>query len=83
MAHAQRLKLTLRNRSNGREWTGQRVEVTEDPDDHAALLKHLEAMARDLDGRRGETWWIGEYELRVQGLDQEWRDFRLVGRDGG
>jgi hypothetical protein len=81
MAHRQRLRLTLRNRSNDREWTNQRVEATEDPDDHDALQQHLEAMARDLDRRgSGEPWWIGQYELRVQGIDQEWRDFRLVGR---
>lgn len=78
MAHQQRLKLTLRRRTNDREW--RPVEVTEDPDDHAALLQHMEAMARDQDSRRGDNWWLSEYELRVQGLDQEWRDFRLAGR---
>ncbi|MFI5729157.1 hypothetical protein ACIA49_03485 [Kribbella sp. NPDC051587] len=81
MAHRQRLRLTLRNRNNDREWKHQPVEVTEDPDDHDALLKHLEAMARDLDRRgSGDPWWIDQYELRVQGLDQAWRDFRIVGR---
>lgn len=81
MAHQQRLRLTLRNRTNDREWTGQRLEVTEDPDDHDALIKHLETMARDLDRRGGGgAWWLDQYELRVQGIDQEWRDFRLAGR---
>lgn len=80
MAHEQRLKLTLRNRTNDREWKWEAVEVTEDPDDHDALLKHMEQMARDIDGR-SSSGWLHEYELRVQGLEQEWRDFRLVGRD--
>lgn len=78
MAHRQRLRLTLRKRSNGYEW--RPIEVTEDPDDHDAMLEHLDAMARDLDGRTGNPWWRDQYEVRVQGLEQEWRDFRVAGR---
>lgn len=74
MAHAQRLKLTLRNHVTDRTWTGQPLTITADPDDHAAILQHLEPMARNLDGRTGEPWWRDQYTLRVQNLEQEWRD---------
>jgi hypothetical protein len=78
MADAERLELTLRNRKTDREWTGHRVEVTEDPDDYAAILKHLGPLARDLEGYRGDD--LSGYEVRVCGLDKAWRDFRLPGR---
>lgn len=79
MADQQRLKLTLRNRTNGRTWTHQPIEITADPDNHAALHEQLVGMARSLDGRTGEPWWDSQYEIRVQGIDQAWRDFTLPG----
>lgn len=79
MAHQQRLKLTLRNVGAGRTWVDQPLEITADPEDHAAIREHIEQMARDLDGRTGNPWWADQYKLRVQGLDQEWRDFWLTG----
>lgn len=81
MANEQRLRLTLRDRQDGREWTGQRLDVREDPENFDALLKHLENLARNLDHRTGEAvHWIDRYEIRVQGLDEAWRDFKLAGR---
>jgi hypothetical protein len=77
MADKERLELTLRNTANGREWTGDRVEVMEDPDDYPAILKHLPALARALDGHRGED--LSRYSLRVIGIDRRWRDFVLPG----
>jgi hypothetical protein len=79
VAHQQRLKLTLRNVVSDRTWTNQPREVTADPDDHRTIRAYLEQMARDLDGRSGEPWWKVQYTVRVQGLDQEWRDFTLAG----
>jgi hypothetical protein len=79
MAHAQRLKLTLRNHVSDRTWTGQPLEVTADPDDHATLREHLESMARNLDYRTGIPWWMDQYTMRIQGLDQAWRDFWISG----
>ena len=79
MAHQQRLKLTLRNVVNDRTWTSQSREVTADPEDHREIRGYIEQMARSLDGRTGEPWWRVQYEVRVQGLDQEWRDFTVPG----
>jgi hypothetical protein len=80
MADRQRLKLTLRDRIGKREWTHQAVTVTADPEDLPAIVEHLVEMARDLDHRgQGAPWWIEQYAVRVQGLDQEWRDFEVVG----
>lgn len=79
MAHAQRLKLTLRNTVADRTWTNQPVEITADPDDHKTIRATLVEMARDLDSRTGEPWWKVQYQVRVQGLDQEWRDFVVPG----
>lgn len=80
MAHSQRLKLTLKDRTDGREWTHQTVVVKADPDDHAALTEHLIALARDLDRRgTGAPWWVDRYSVRVEGLDETWRDFVVVG----
>jgi len=77
----ERLKLTLRNVVNDRTWSGKNYtrEVTADPDDHDALRAYLEQMARDLDHRTGEPWWKVQYTVRVQGLDQTWRDFTVPG----
>lgn len=79
MADPQRLKLTLRNITNDRTWTNQTRDITADPDDHAAIREALEQMARSIDGRTGEPWWRVQYEVRVQGLDQTWRDFTVPG----
>jgi hypothetical protein len=81
MAHQQRLKLTLRNVVNDRTWDGKNYtrEVTADPDDHDTLRGYLEQMARDIDHRTGEPWWKVQYTVRVQGLEQEWRDFTVPG----
>jgi hypothetical protein len=81
MAHQQRLKLTLRNVMNDRTWAGSKYtrEVTADPDDHDTLRGYLEQMARSLEDRTGEPWWRVQYEVRVQGLEQEWRDFTVPG----
>lgn len=81
MANQQRLKLTLRNVTNDRTWTGKHNtrEVTADPEDHAAIRDYLEQMARSLDGRTGEPWWRVQYEVRVEGLDETWREFTVPG----
>jgi len=81
MAHQQRLKLTLRNVVNDRTWDGKnhQREITADPDDHHTIRGYLEQMARDLDHRTGEPWWKVQYAVRVQGLDQEGRDFVVPG----
>ena len=79
MANEQRLKLTLRNTVNDRTWTSQTRQVTADPDDHPTLRAYLEQMARDIDHRTGEPWWKVQYTIRVQGLDQAWRDFTVPG----
>jgi hypothetical protein len=79
VAHEQRLKLTLRNVNNDRAWTNQPRVVVADPDDHGTIRGYLEQMARSLDHRTGEPWWKVQYEVRVQGLDQEWRDFTVPG----
>lgn len=80
MARQQRLKLTLKDRVDGREWTNQSVTVQADPDDHAALVHHMVELARQLTHRgNGAPWWIKQYSVRVQGLDETWRDFEVVG----
>lgn len=79
MAHQQRLKLTLRNVTNDRTWKHHPLEVTADPDDHDAIRRHIEHMARSLEHRTGEPWWRVQYEARVQGLDETWRDFTIPG----
>lgn len=81
MAHQQRLKLTLRNVVADRTWDSKahKREITADPDDHAAIRPYIEQMARDLEGRTGEPWWRVQYSVRVQGIDQEWRDFTVLG----
>lgn len=75
MAHVQRLKLTLRNVASDRTWTGQPLTISADPDDTEAIRENAEQMARDLDHRTGDPWWLKQYTLHVQGIDQEWRDF--------
>lgn len=80
MAHVQRLKLTLRNHVTDRTWTGQPLTIQADPEDTAAILEHLEPMARNLDHRTGDAdHWRRDYTLRVQGLEQEWRDEWISG----
>lgn len=81
MARSQRLKLILRDRIGQREWTHQAVTVTADPEDLPAIVDHLVKMARDLDHRgQGAPWWIEQYAVCVQYLDEEWRDdFEVVG----
>lgn len=69
MAKAKRLKLTLKNVETDREWIHQPTPVTEDPDDHAALRKHIDTMARDLDRRTG-TGWLEDYVLKVEYVDE-------------
>lgn len=69
MATAKRLKLTLKNVKTDREWKYQPVNVTADPGDHAALRKHIDSMARDLDRRTG-AGWLEEYVLKVEYLDE-------------
>ena len=81
MANQQRLKLTLRNVVNDRTWTGKTYtrEITADPDDHAVIRDYLEQMARSLDHRTGEPWWRVQYEVRVEGLDETWRELTVPG----
>jgi hypothetical protein len=79
MANQQRLKLTLRNHVSDRTWTNQPLEVTADYDDNPALLAHLESMARNLDYRTGAPWWMDQYTMRVQGVDQHWLDKWITG----
>lgn len=79
VADKQRLRLTLIDEVGRREFTHESVEVTADPDDHAALRNHLEQLARSVDHRTGEAWWLAQYSLKVQGLEQEWRKFKLPG----
>lgn len=79
MADKQRLRLTLRDTVRDRTWSSHPVEVTADPDDHDVLRDHIERLARSLDHRTGEPWWIGEYEADVQSLDETWRKFTLPG----
>jgi len=80
MAHRQRLKLTLKNVVNGREWTHQAIEITADPDNHDEIRPHIVQLARDLDGQgNGNPWWADQYKVHVQGIDQPWRDFWLPG----
>lgn len=83
MARQQRLKLTLRDRLDGREWTHQSVEVTADPEDHAVIVDHMIALARELTHRgNGAPWWIEQYAVKVHYLEEEWRDdFVVVGGD--
>jgi hypothetical protein len=69
MPKAKRLKLTLKNIKTDREWKYQSVTTTADPDDHAGLRKHIDAMARDLDRRTG-TGWMGDYVLKVELVDE-------------
>ena len=82
MATAQRLKLTLRDRVENRVWTHQPLEVFADPEDTRTLAGFVIEMARDpqLANRgNGEPWWAGQYAARVQGLDETWRDFEIIG----
>lgn len=83
MARPQRLKLTLKDRLDGREWTNQPREVTADPEDHAAIVEQMIEMARELTHRgQGEPWWIKQYAVRVRCLDEAWRDdFVVVGSE--
>lgn len=83
MARRQRLELTLRDRVGKREWTGQRLTITADPDDTKTLSQFCEDMARDLDHRgNGDPWWAKQYAVRVKGLDEQWRDFVVAGGEG-
>ena len=82
MARVQRLKLTLRDRVGNRIWKHQPLEVLADPEDTATLVCHVVEMARDpqLANRgSGDAWWAAQYAARVQGLDEEWRDFEVFG----
>lgn len=75
----QRLKLTLRNVVSDRTWVNQPLIVTADPEDHSTIQPLIEQMARSLDGRTGDPWWITQYQVRCQGLDQTWRDDWIPG----
>ena len=80
MAKPQRLKLTLRNRENGKVWKFQPLTIVADPEDIEPLQRRVVEMARDLDSRgSGEAWWADQYAAQVQGLDQTWRDFEVFG----
>lgn len=80
MADKQRLKLTLRDRVGNRVWKHQPLTVTADPDDTATLQGHVIEMARDLDNRGGgDPWWASQYAAHVEGLDETWRDFEVIG----
>lgn len=80
MADKQKLKLTLRHRGDGRIWKHQPVEIYADPDDRVALNDALIEMARDLDKLgSGSAWWADKYAARVQGIDETWRDFEIIG----
>jgi hypothetical protein len=82
VADKERLRLTLRDRIDGRTWTGHRLDVTADPDDHAAIRRHIVDMARNLDHRTGDPWWRGQYEVDVDSLDQTWRQrFTVAGAE--
>lgn len=79
MSYKERLELRVRHRQRDRDF--QPVQINADPDDHDELLKYVEDVARDQDGRYGEGW-LHEYEARIVGIDTEWRDFTIVaGRD--
>ncbi|MFC5268488.1 hypothetical protein ACFPJ1_40820 [Kribbella qitaiheensis] len=83
MARQQKLKLTLRNIGNGREWTNQPLTITADPEDHAAIKPRIEQMARDLDGRgSGVAWWADQYKVHVEGIKEHWWDFWVPGGEG-
>ncbi|HEY9251588.1 MAG TPA: hypothetical protein VIP06_02935 [Nocardioides sp.] len=78
---AERLKITLRRRRDDREFRPRQVRA--DKDDYDTLHDYLVAMARDLDGQRGDAAEFAEdYELRVEGVDRMWIDFRLPGKKG-
>ena len=79
MARRQRLKVTLKNVVNGREWTHQAMEITADPEDHGSIRPSIEQLARDLDGRSGSPWWADQYKAHVQGIDETWWDFWVGG----
>lgn len=65
MAEAYLCKLTLKNIKADREWKYQPYTVTVDPTDDAALRKHMDVMARDLDRRTGNGW-LGDYVVKVE-----------------
>ena len=68
------------DRVGNRIWKHQPVTVTADPDDTATLVGHVIEMARELDNRgSGDPWWASQYAARVQGLDETWRDFEVIG----
>ena len=82
MARQQRLKLTLRDRVGGGVWKHQPLEVFADPEDIPTLQRHVIEMARDSDRANrggGEAGWAEQYAARVQGLDETWRDFEVIG----
>lgn len=79
MAQRQKLKLTLKNISNGREWVHQAIEITADPDDHSTVAPSIIQLARDLDGRTGDPWWADQYKGHIQGIDEPWRDYWIFG----
>jgi hypothetical protein len=82
MARQQRLKLTLRDRVGGGVWKHQALVVTADPEDVKTLVGYVIQMARDpqLANRGGgEPWWAEQYAARVEGLDETWRDFEVIG----
>jgi hypothetical protein len=77
----ERLQLTLRRRRDDRVFPARTVEC--DRKDFDGLHDYLVAMARDLDGAKGEAGEFAEdYEIRVKGVDRLWIDFRLPGRKG-
>lgn len=81
MAKRQRLKLTLKNVVTDREWVHQPRVIVADPEDPLHILDFLDEMARELDGRSGRGW-TDQYSVKVQPLDETWRDtFTLYGRD--
>lgn len=82
MARQQRLKLTLRDRVGNRVWKHQPLVVTADPDDTPTLVGYVIEMARDTNRANrggGDPWWAAQYAARVQGLDEQWRDFEVFG----
>lgn len=75
----ERLQLTLRRRRDDRVF--QPREVVADREDHDVLHDYLVEMARDLDGQHGnDSEFAHQYELRVEGIDRGWIDFRMPGR---
>jgi hypothetical protein len=78
VSYKERLELRVRHRPRDREF--RPVQIEADPDDFDELLKYVEDVARDQDGRYG-AGWLHEYEARVVGIDRAWRDFHITGRD--